>query len=368
MKKLFLFILSIIFTLGGCNRSSSSSDINIGVILPLTGSAAVWGNNALNGINLAMDEMEDELESKDYKINLVVEDSKSDPKIAVSALKKVIIQNNVPIVIGDIASSSVLAMTPIAERNEVVLLSPGASNPDISDAGEYIFRNWQSDALEGSIAAEFIHDTLDVNEVAVFNVNNAYGTGLANAFKAKFKELGGSILIQETFEQGDTDVRTQLNKINDANVNHVFMPGYPNEMGIALRQAKELGMDNQFISTQSFDDPTIIEIAGDAANGVIFSIPKPPDTTKTVVYNFIEGYKEKYGKAPGVCSNTGYDAIRIIIKGLNEGIRTGTEFKSYLNDLEDFSGAAGETTFDKNGDVVRDFAFRIINDGNQIKY
>jgi branched-chain amino acid transport system substrate-binding protein len=374
MKKIKIFLaLTSLLNLAGCkcnqNKIGDEKEvIKIGIVLPLTGSAAVWGKNALNGINLAMEEINANLNSKSHELKIVVEDSRSESKNAVSSLEKLITQDNIQIVIGDIASSSFLAMAPIANNNKVVILSPGASNPEISLAGDYVFRNWQSDALEGAIDAAFIFNSLKRNRVAILNVNNAYGSGLANAFKTKFEELGGKIVSQQTFEQESNDMRTQLNKIKQANPEIIFMPGYPNEMATVLKQSKELKTGFRFLSTQAFDDPTIIKIAGNAANGTIFSIPAPPDSNNKVVYNFNKKYQIKYGVEPGVCSNTGYDAINIIVKAINNGVRKGQDFKNNLDSLKDFEGAAGKTTFDENGDVKREFIFLNIVNKQKLPY
>lgn len=371
MKKFVLYVL-IIFSFFSCENNKKpnkkeSSQINykIGVILPLTGSAAVWGKNAKMGIDLALSELKNE----GFNIELIVEDSKSETKTAISALEKLISTENIQVVIGDIASSSVLAMAPIAEKNKVVLLSPGASNPDISQAGDYIFRNWQSDALEGKIDADFVINDLKKDKISVLYVNNAYGTGLKNSFIKRLEELNKQILSEESFEQGAKDVRTQLQKLKKVNPQVVYMPGYPKEMATSLKQMKEMNFKTQVLSTQAFDDPEIIKIAGDAANGVIYSIPKPADTTNIVVKNFIDSYTKTYNKKPGVCSDTGYDALKIIIYEMkNMNATTGEQIKNALYKMQAFDGAAGKTSFDSNGDVLKEFEFKVIQNNRIFNY
>ncbi|KAA0222299.1 hypothetical protein EDS67_27215 [candidate division KSB1 bacterium] len=337
--------------------------IEIGAVLPLTGSAAVWGQNAKMGLDIALKEINESGGILGSMMSLAYEDSESDPTKAVSALQKLININKIQVVVGDIASSSVLAMAPVAEGQQVVLLSPGASNPDITNAGNFIFRNWQSDALEGQVDADFAYSTRGYRKMAVLYVNNAYGGGLRTVFEEFFKKLGGQIVASEGFEQSSTDLRSQISRIAAAKPDAVFMPGYPPEMGAALKQAKEMGLKFQILSVQAFDDPQILQIAGDAAEGVIFSVPKPPDTSDTVVSNFMRKYKQTYNKEPGVCSDTGYDALRIIAWAMNSGARSSQEIKDQLLKLKDFSGAAGSTTFDENGDVLKPFIFKKVENG-----
>jgi branched-chain amino acid transport system substrate-binding protein len=335
----------------------------VGAVLPLTGSAAVWGQNAKMGIDLAVDEINAAGGVNGDRLEVLYEDSQSEPKVATSALQKMISTQNVHVVVGDIASSSVLAMAPIAERSKVVLLSPGASNPEITNAGKFIFRNWQSDALEGEVDAAFAYNTLGWKKVATLYVNNAYGAGLEKVFVESFTKLGGNVLTREAFAQGATDMRAQIAKVAAAKPDGIYMPGYPPEMALTLKQMRESGVSLPALSVQAFDDPEILKRAGSAAEGVVFSVPKPPDTADPVVSEFQRKYKERYGKDPGVCSDTGYDAIRIIASVMKQGAKTGDEIRRKLETVKDFPGAAGRTTFDANGDVIRDFVLKTVRNG-----
>lgn len=352
----FLIILIVLFSLG-CAKNDGK-EVKIGVVLPLTGSAAVWGQNAKMGLEIALEEVNSAGGVKGKLIKLIFEDSQSDPTKAVSSLQKLISTDKVQVVIGDIASSSVLAMAPIAEKSKVVLISPGASNPDISKAGEYIFRNWQSDALEGEVDAKFAYERMGYRKMSVLYVNNAYGTGLKTVFEQSFKMMGGKILTSEPFEQGDTDMKSQLNKIAAQKSDAIYMPGYPPEMAIALKQSKELGIRTQYLSVQAFDDPKILQTAKESANGVIFSVPRPPDPSNPIVNNFKSKYKQRFNREPGVCSDTGYDALKIIVWAIDHSSISGSEIQKQLLKLKDFPGAAGLTTFDQNGDVIKPFIFK----------
>ena len=141
------------------------------------------------------------------------------------------------------------------------------------------------------------------------------------------------------------------------------MPGYPPEMMIVLKQARELRIEIPFLSVQAFDDPKILEVAGDAAEGVVFSVPKPPDPAEEVVRKFQVKYKKKYNRDPGVCSDTGYDALKIIVWAMRKGALSADQIRQQLLMLKDFPGTAGLTTFDENGDVIRPFVFKKVENG-----
>jgi branched-chain amino acid transport system substrate-binding protein len=347
-----------------CNPHSESQLV-IGAVLPLTGSAAVWGVNARRGIELALTELNAKRTPR-QRLTVIYEDSRSDSQSAVSALRKLIAADHVPAVVGDIASSSVLAMAPVAESSSVVLLSPGASNPKISDAGEFIFRNWQSDALEGRVDAEFAWADRHWRRVATLYVSNAYGTGLNEEFTRAYKALGGTVVAEESFDQGATDLRAQITRLRQQNFDALYMPGYPPEMALALKEMAELHLTAAVLSVQAFDDPEIIARAGVAANGVTFSVPRPPDNADPIVASFRKNYRARYHVDPGVCSDTGYDAIRLMAAAVDHGARTGDQIRAYLVGVKDFPGAAGPTTFDKHGDVARPFEFKQIVKGHAV--
>ena len=243
-----------------------ANDRRIGAVLPLTGSAAIWGQNARRGMDLALAELNASRPSV-QRISVIYEDSRSDPASAVSALQKLITADQIQVVIGDIDSSSVLAMAPIANANKVVLLSPGASNPAISNAGEYIFRNWQSDALEGNVNAKFAYSTHGWRRMASLYVDNAYGVGLNTEFSRDFIAMGGAIVAQEGYPQGSTDLRASITRLLSYKFDALYLPGYPPEMVVALRQIKELGLSTPILSVQAFDDPEILKRAGTCCRG-----------------------------------------------------------------------------------------------------
>ena len=202
-----LCLTGLLFSVG-CSKENQPFEI--GAVLPLTGSAAVWGQNAKMGMDLAASEINAKGGVNGHPISVLYQDSQSEPSVATSALQQLISVHHVQVVIGDIASSSVLAMAPIAMKNQVVLLSPGASNPDISKAGDFIFRNWQSDALEGEVDAQYAFSKLGWKKVACLYVNNGYGAGLEKVFADKFKAAGGQIVAEESFPQGATDLHAQI--------------------------------------------------------------------------------------------------------------------------------------------------------------
>jgi len=376
MKKLFssnpiiyalaAILMAVTFFNLGCGKKEKV--IKIGAILPLTGSAAPYGQNAQRGIDLALGELLNNSEKQKYKVEVVYQDSKTEPKEAVNALRQLYDTEGIRYIIGDINSTGMLAMAPIAEKNKILLLSPGASNPDISDAGDWIFRNWHSDALEGQIAAQLAFDSLGWKTAAVLYVNAAYGVGLAKTFKSVFEFKGGKIVAYEAYTQDATDMRTQIVKILNSKPEGIYLPGWPKEMSVALKQLKEINSTLPILSSQGFDDPSILKLAGNAAESVIFSVPEIPDPNDPIVKSFNERYQKQYGQPPGVCSASGYDALRIYAWAIDSVGNNPEEVRKLMANLKNFPGADGPITFDKYGDLLKPFMFKTVKDGKFIKY
>jgi len=252
---------------------STEKFIKIGAILPLSGDGAKYGEEAQRGIELAVTETNAAGGISGKKVVIVYEDDQGLAKNAVSALKKLASVDKVPVVIGPMYSSTALASAPVAETEKIVLFSPSASSPEYTKAGDYAFRNWPSDIYEGGEMARFAYKKLGLRRVGILTVSLDYGIGLTNVFKNTFEKLGGQVPVQEQYVQGATDFRTQLTKLKGTNLDAVYLPGYYNEIGLILKQARELDLQVKFLSCVGFDNPKALEIAGDAAEGVIFARP-----------------------------------------------------------------------------------------------
>jgi len=349
--------LVALLSVSACGDSGSQT-IEIGAILPLTGDGAKYGEEARNGINLALDEI------AKGKLRVIYEDDLGTAAGAVNAFNKLTATNKVSAIIGPMYSSTALAVAPLAERKQVVVLSPSASSPALTTAGDFFFRNWPSDVFEGGEMARYARKNLGLERVAILAVNLDYGVGLTNVFRKTFEQEGGTVTTVESYDQGATDFRTQLTKIAATNPQAVYLPGYYAEIGLALRQARELGLRTRFLSSVGFDNPKVLEIAGNAADGVIFARPYyDPDSSDPVVKNFVANFSKKYGSAPGVYAAHAYDALRIMYKAIESGGTTAEGIKRALYQIRDFPGVTGSTTFDNNGDVIKPIQIMKVENG-----
>lgn len=337
-----------------------SDDIVIGATLPLSGDAAVWGKNTKDGVELALTEINASGGFNGRSIRVVYEDTRALAQVGVNAYQKLVSVDRVPAIIDDSVSSVTLAMAPMARRDGVVILSTGATAPKLSQAG--IFRIWNSDAYEGEVAAGFVSKTLHLKRLAILFINNDYGTGLEQVFRTSIAKLGGQIVASEAFTQGETDVRTQITKIRAANPDGVYFIGYPKEIPIILRQAKELQLNVPRIGTVAVQDPQLLQSAGIAAEGLMYPYPEEPIGNS--VSEFKAAFLKQYGKAPGITSDVGYDAIKMIVAAIKAtGGASADDIRKGLRGLRDYPGASGTMTFDSNGDVHKQMAIKIVRNG-----
>jgi branched-chain amino acid transport system substrate-binding protein len=361
-----LAVSALVFS--GCMKKEEKAgreekkEIRIGATLPLTGDAAVWGKNTQEGIDLALGEINAGGGILGRKLSIVYEDTKAAPSEGVSAYRKLTSISKVKVIIDDSVSGVTLAMAPLAQKDHVVVLSTGATAPKISEAGEYIFRIWNSDAYEGEVSADYAFDTLGLRSVSTLYINNDYGSGLEQVFTTRFTGRGGKIQLSESFEQNTADMRTQLAKIQAGKPEALYLVGYPKEIPIALRQARELGMTMPFLGTVAMQDPQLIQSAGYSAEGLIF--PYPKDSAGQDAAVFKSSFHKKYAKEPGITADVGYDAVNMIAKAMEiSGGTGGEDIVKGLNLLKAYPGASGVMTFDQNGDVHKPMGLKTVSKG-----
>jgi len=362
----FLIIFSLILPTGCAKKEK---EIKIGVILPLTGEMASHGEDAKKGITLAIELKNQEGGINGKKIVAIFEDDKMNPQNGVSAFRKLTTIDKVQVVIGGLGSSVALAIAPIAQKQNVVFISPTASHPRLPLVGDYIFRIWASDIFEGKQMAKYAYNKLKLRKVSILFVNNDFGRGISKIFSQEFKSLGGQILTKDSYEQGDTDFRAQLYRIKKANPDAIYLPGYYQEVARILKQIKELGIKSQPLSTTPVENPKLIELAGNAADGLIYTRPAFDPKRPTKKYReFMSLFKKRYGVDPGIAAAYAFDATNVILECIQKVGYSAPRIKKALLKIKDYEGATGKISFDSHGDVIRDFDLFIVKNGKFIKY
>lgn len=349
----------------GVEKGKETDTIKIGAILPLTGDLSSYATQLKKGMDLAT-----ELRNQDSerKIEILYEDDRGGAKDAVSAYRKLVDVNNVQLVIGGMFSSSTLAIAPAAEKDGRVLLSPTASAIDITDAGDYIFRIYPSDVYDGIFLANYAFDNLCAQSIAILYEQVASVSSISNKFKEIFTSRGGNIVYESGYPSDISDFTSLLMKVKQSKPDLVFIPGNIIPIANLLNQAKNMGIISKFMTISTAYDPKIVELSKSAAEGLLFSAPMfDSDGTSPEMQTFSQQYKEKYGEEPDILGGYGYDVVNIALQGLSHGV-VADSIKNVLYGISDFPGVTGNTTFDKNGDVVKDLKMMTIKNGKFVSY
>jgi len=360
------------FIVAGCSQEKTKKPevIKIGILAPLSGDAASWGEAAKEGYDLAVEQVNMAGGISGRSLEPIYEDTQAQPEKAASAMLKLATVDKVPAVLGSITSAATLAAAPIAEKNHVVLLSPTSSAPKLSKAGKYIFRIWPSDTAEGSAIADFAASKMNLKHVDILYIQNDYGLALKDVFQRVFTNKGGIVPVTLAYKQDETDFRPYLSRIAADKPDAVYLVSYYKDAAMVFKQARELGLDLQFLGTTALEDPKLIELAGTAAEGVIYAIPAgfDPKGKDPTVTAFVMAFKKKFGKEPGIVAAHTYDAMNIIASVMKKGAMDGPAIQQALENLKGYHGVTGVISFDENGDVVKDIHIKTIKDGRFVDY
>ncbi|NUO09174.1 MAG: penicillin-binding protein activator [Candidatus Brocadia sp.] len=361
-------VVSLIVISLGCAKNDEKS-IKIGVIAPLTGDAAIYGIALKKGLDLAKDKINSEGGIQGKSISLRYEDSQADSKTAVSAFNKLVNIDKVSLLIGDMFSTTTLSIAPLAQKNKILLLSPTASSEEVPKTGEFIFSIYPYDAYEGKFIANFIFSNAHKKTAAIICVQATAMISAKNAFTKTFNKLGGKVLIEDNYPPKTDDFRSILAKVKNANPEVIYIPGYLEEIVKILKQAKELDIKSQFITISTAYDEKLFSLAGNTAEGLIFSAPFFDKTSNNPqIINFKESFERKYEETPNVWAAYGYDALNIISRAYNNSLTNNTSLNIELSKIRNYLGVTGKTTFLKNRMVKKQLRIMIAHDNNFIGY
>lgn len=355
---------------GGSDASFADSDvIKIGQYGSLTGGEATFGQSTDKGVRLAIDAQNAKGGIKGKKILLVTEDNQGKPEEAAAVVKKLITQNQVIALIGEVASTRSLAAAPIAQQYKIPMVSPSSTNPKVTQVGDFIFRVCFIDPFQGPVMARFAFDNLKIKKVAVLkDLKSDYSLGLAEFFTKKFKELGGEVVSEQTFQTGDSDFKGQLTRIRSANPDAIFIPAYYTEVGLIARQARQLGIKAVLLGGDGWDSPKLFEIGQAAIEGSYFSNHYASESPVVATQEFIKDYKAKYNEAPDGLAAAGFDAAQILLKAIESApALTPQAIRDELAKTKDFPGATGKISINSERNADKE-AFIVKVEGKNLKF
>jgi branched-chain amino acid transport system substrate-binding protein len=331
----------------------------IGHVASMTGNEATFGSSTDNGLKLAIEEQNKKGGIKGKKIELKTLDDQGKPEEAAIAATRLITQDKVAAIIGEVASSRSLAIAPIADANKVPQVSPTSTNPKVTKDGAntrpFVFRVCFIDPFQGTVMAKFARETKKITNVAILrDVGNDYSVGLADFFQKKFVELGGKIVSDQSYKAGDQDFKAQLTAIKGKKPEGIYVPGYYTDVALIARQARELGIKVPLMGGDGWDSSKLYEIAKGALDGSYFSNHYTDEDPSPVVQEFITKYKAAYGSVPDALAVLGYDAARVVFDAMERAKdATGPSLAEALAATKGFQGVSGVITLDADHNAVK---------------
>lgn len=376
----FLSLSLFAGVLAGCSSSSETSTddgkaetIKIGANLELSGGTASFGQSVAEGLDLAIEEINKEGVLGGKEIKIIKADNKSDAAEATNGSIKLINQDKVVAIVGSATSTNTLAQVQIAQDTKVPLVSPTATNPavtfDKDTLNDYVFRTCFIDPFQGTVAANFASKELGVKTAAVYiDSSSDYSKGLADAFVKAFEANGGKIVAEEAYVAKDTDFRSTLTRIKSAKPDFVFLPGYYEEVGLILKQAREAGIDLPFMGGDGWDSPKVVEIAGaKALNNTFITNHYSPQDKDEKIQGFVKAYQEKYNnKTPDAFAALGYDTGYYLADAIERAGEADPEkIRAALESVKDLPLVSGNLVLDDHHDPIKSATILEYVDGEQ---
>jgi branched-chain amino acid transport system substrate-binding protein len=353
MKKIGLMagaLLCCAFMLICCKKSDDS--IKIGFIGPLSGDVAVYGVDCLNGTKLAVDEINAAGGVLGKQITLIAEDDEGNPEKTVNVYTLLTARDKVRLVIGSLTSGCTIAITSKAQEQQVLMIAPAATNPSVTDAGDYIFRACFIDPFQGTVGGLFAVRDLGAKRAAVlFDNGNDYSVGLKDNFVKSFAENGGEPAIEEAYITGDKDFNAQITKIKGANPDVVYIPDYYSTVALIAKQLRAQGVNTPIVGGDGWDGLT--GNAGDEVLNGFYSNHYAADSDNPKVAQFVSSYTAAYNSAPTSFAALGYDSVYLMRDAIAKaGVTSAPEVKTALaatnNDY-----MTGHYTFDAHRDPIK---------------
>jgi len=368
MKRLLvLAMVSVMILAMGLTVYAAEDVVKIGLSAPITGNYAEYGENFRYSALMAADKINAEGGIRGRKVEIVVMDSKGDPREAATIAQRFVENPEIVAEIGDFTSTACMAAAPIYQRNGMVQLSPTASHPDFAPSGSYMFGIVGTQDAEGPFNVKYIaQDYLGINSVAVIYINNDWGVVTKDRFVSAAEEHGLKVTTSQPFFEGERDYNAVLTKIRQTNPEGIYIAAMYNEASLITRQIKKLGWDVKMLAPSSVFSDNFIELAGESAEGLAtntFFALNDPDPK---VQAYIKEFKIRAGREPNLHAACAYDATMMLAEAIERAGFDRATIRDELAKTKDFVGVTGKITFTENGDVVRKYKVMVVEDGKWV--
>ena len=353
---LFGLLASLSILSCGGEKAPGAEGIQVGFFGALTGPTATFAQSGRNGVVLAVEEINAAggvLGGK--RIELLVEDDRGEASEAASVVSKLITRDHVVALIGEQASSRTIAAAPIAQSYGIPMISPTSTNVEVTKKGDYIFRACFTDAYQGAVLGSFARKNLEAKTAAqLVDVRNDYSVGLAQAFRDSFERVGGRVVAEQKYSEGDSDFSAQLTALRPLDPDVLVVPGYYTDAGLIARQAKALGLRAILIGGDGWDSPKLTEIGGEAVEGSYFSNHYSAEDPSPRVRQFVEAYRKRYRADPDSIAALSYDATKLLADAIRRaGSTEGKRIRDALADTKDFAAVSGTIAMDADRNPIK---------------
>jgi branched-chain amino acid transport system substrate-binding protein len=356
--KIFLLILLIVVvnTLTACSSSQESSEkiLRIGVVGPESGGSAQLGQGQRKAVELAVNEINKNKLAGEWKLEAVFQDDEGNPTKSSSATNKLIQESKVNVVIASINSSSTLADMVVTERAGIPQITPGSTGASITEQGnKWIFRTAANDGFQADALIKYAKEDLGITKVATFTASDDYGQSGAKLLKNAIEKYGLELAANPTYNNGDKDFKPQLITIRDNGAQAIFMWGLYTEAALISNQAQQLGLDVQLFGASGMAAQKLIELGGDATQGLILTQTFLPDADIPTVKEFVQKYKEKYNEDPIPHGAQAYDTVYIIANAVLKADSSEPEaLRDAIRNTQGLELVTGNPTFNEQGDDI----------------
>lgn len=357
IKRAFLLIALVSILLSGCapQGQAGQDKLYIAVTGALTGPSAQDGTDIKRGAELAADYVNAAGGINGKKVELVFEDDRSDPKEAANVANKLVNDSRILAVIGHYNSSCTLAGSPIYNKAGLLEVTAGSTSPAVSKAGPYTFRVIVTDAFQGDFVARWMVKDLGLKNIVVMFENDDYGAGLKDVIAQSVAEYGGTVLGVESFYLGETkDFTPYITKLRALNPDALFIAGLYNEGALIAKQSAEVGWTPKIFGVDGLYSAPYIELGGKAVEGTRVVGFFHTGSTDPMVQKFVKDFQAKYSALPGTYAAYGHDAMLILAEAIKKNGPDRKKMMEYLTTLKGFKGVTGTTSFDENGDTIKD--------------
>jgi branched-chain amino acid transport system substrate-binding protein len=372
MKKFgiaFVGFALIALIIAGCAPAKPTA-VKFGVFEPMTGANAGGGALEVEGIKLANQLYPTvKVGDKEYKIDLVIADNKSDKVEAANAAQRLVDKDKVQVVLGSWGSSLSMAAGPIVKDKKVPAIGLSCTNPLVTKDNEYYFRVCFIDPFQGTVMANYAYKEVKAKKAVIIReVSNDYSVGLAKFFVDSFKALtkdDKAILAELNYNTGDQDFSAQLTEVKKFKPDVIFAPGNFTESALIVKQARELGIKTPFLGGDTWETPEFIDVGKKAVEGVVFSTffaTEVPITDTSKV--FLDAYRKQYSKEPAAVTALGFDGYLVARAAIEKAATLDTvKIRDAINATKDFPGAAGMITFDADRNATKSAVIKTVKDG-----